>query len=245
MRAESQISPVNLIAPYPLMAAAAGPRRAHHLQGKLRFGEMFSPGLRYFRPGAARLILSPRLRQKQPEIHQRRVPSPAKAGKNPHLTVFRFPQPSAVLPLHAHGELPFLHEAGLIQIEGGVAVSAQQSVGIGRRLLQERLMTPRGVGDELLQALVIALRHIGFDAFNILAPLRAQQAGEIMPGVPADILPVHREMVAVIAAQLHERGCGRPQAREIIFYLAVPPEAGTAWVEVEIMEAPWMRRSGK
>ena len=91
-------------------------------------------------------------------------------------------------------------------------------------------MTPGRVSDELLHALIIALRHIGVDALDILAPLLAQQAGEVMPGVAADILAMHREMVAVVAAQLHERSCERLQAREIIFYLAVPPRAGTAGI---------------
>ena len=127
-----------------------------------------------------------------------------------------------MLTLHADGGLPLFGKARFIQIEGRVAMAAEQRVGLARHLAQQRRVVPRRVADELLHALVVARHHILADAPDVLAPRHPKQPAQIMPGVPARILAVDEEVPPEAVAKLHEASRHRGQPGGVIFLMGVP-----------------------
>ena len=217
--AKGEVGPVDFVTADPPVGAAALPRGHHHFQRQFCFGAVRPARLRNFGPGATGLIPGPGLRQKKPEVQRRGMPPAPQAREDAHLAVFGLAQPPALLALHPHRPLALFHETGLIQIQGTVGMAAQKAVRFARRLNHQRLMASRRMADELLHALVVAFGHIRLNALDVLTPLPSQESGEVVPRVPTDILAAHGEMMAVVAAQAHERGRGSPQNREVIFVL--------------------------
>ena len=102
---------------------------------------------------------------------------------------------------------------------------AQHRFSLDTHLTQQGALIPRGIADELLQALVIALGQLRLNPPNAFANVPPQQTGEVMPGMPAHVAPMHDEMLLIISAQLHEALRHAFQATGVIFYLGGFPPA--------------------
>ena len=72
----------------------------------------------------------------------------------------------------------------------------------------------------MLHALIIAVSDIVLDGFDVLASLRAQQAGEIIASMTDTVAALADEMPFVFFAEAHERGRYSAQRGYVIFYLA-------------------------
>jgi len=114
-------------------------------------------------------------------------------------------------------------------------MAAEQRRRLARHLGQERVVSPRRVAEELLQALVIALGDLLADAPEVLARHPPQQPAQIVPRVAARIVAVNEEVAPEAPAKLHEASRHRGETGGVIFLIGVPaskskrPAPGVSW----------------
>jgi hypothetical protein len=122
-------------------------------------------------------------------------------------------------------------------------VAAELQVSLPAYLAHELLMAPGRVADKLLHALIVAATNVSTDAFDVLAPLPAQQASEIMAGVTNDIFAPDNEVMLKHRAVVDEIFRRVTQAREDIFFGAVVGGSASLPALLFISSCPHQRNS--
>lgn len=72
----------------------------------------------------------------------------------------------------------------------------------------------------MLHALIVAADDVILDGFDVLAPLGAHQAGDVVARVLNAVAALADEMVVISSAEFHEPGRYSAQRVVVIFYLA-------------------------
>ena len=103
-------------------------------------------------------------------------------GEHTHLTVLQLAQPTTPLACHASRVLALLHETGLVDQQATIGLATKQSLRFRRHLTHRRLVVPRRMAQEVLQPLVVGVRHDFGHPLHVLAS-GLDQATEILFGL--------------------------------------------------------------
>jgi hypothetical protein len=212
------VAAVEAVHAHPPVAQPQLPGVLDHLQRQLPLGPILALLHRHLGPRATRFIHRPGLRQIQTKIGQRPVRAAPQAGKDGDLAVLDLARAPAPLPLDADRSVAFFEETRFIQEQSGLGDIAQQRVGLDRDLIEHGLVVPGRGTDELLQALIVTLRHIQMDRLDVFAPRRAQQAAQIMPRVLHTVHPLLDKVVRVALAKVHEASGHLRKGSRVIFF---------------------------
>jgi len=98
-----------------------------------------------------------------------------------HLAVVEFAQPAAPLALHADRLAALLGEGGGVEDEDRVGL-AQLCAHLACQLIEQGLVVPVGLAEELLESLALAVVQVG-DALGVLAGQVGEQPLDVVPGV--------------------------------------------------------------
>lgn len=142
---------------------------AHHLQRELRLALQLPGRLRHTNRCATGCIVRPTLGQIQPRVDQRRVRPSAQRREHADLAVVDLAQTSVPLPCDPNRTLPLLGDAAFIDQQGRLRRATQQRILQGD-LIQDSAFVPAGVGEEVLQHLIVALGHDLGHALHVLTP---------------------------------------------------------------------------
>ena len=145
--------------------------------------------LRDPRAFTAVLVPIPGLGQKQPPPQRTRRPVGRSVDRYQHLTIRGLPQRPAVLMRHPRRHASVLRQAGVIHHP---PLRTDLRGHPDRQPPPDRSVTPRRIGNELLQPLLIPVRQPGRHRLDRLAPPLQQQPANVLLALRALITPRQR-----------------------------------------------------
>ena len=158
---EGGLLAVAAVHPDPAEPYPPRPRRPHHLQRKIRLGPHRARLYRDLGPVAAGRVLDPALRPVEPHVDRRVPHAIGQHREHRHLTIVHLAQAPAPLPGNPNRAITLLDEAALVDNQRAVRLATQQTVGIAADLVDDRLVPPRRVADEMLELLLTAVLNHG------------------------------------------------------------------------------------
>src|SRR6202030_3591215 len=142
--------------PHPLKAYADGACMTHNLFGQLQLGLMHLLCSGYARFLATRRIVSPFLRQIQTRVDQAHPIPTAERTKHSDLAVVLLSQAPVPLPRNTDRLLTLFLERALVDVQTRAHLRANAGISVACRSIHDAAVFPRGVGEKVLQHLVVA-----------------------------------------------------------------------------------------
>jgi hypothetical protein len=170
------------IDPYPTKSHTVLASAHHHLEGQLRLALQDHLGLRNTGRHASLAILRPLFGKVQTSIDQSRVRPLRQSSKNRYLTVLHFTQAARPLPGHSHGLASFFLKGTLVEQKTGVRGPTEMAVRFSRHLIQHGTGIPVGIGEKVLERLVVAIGNGFLHPFHVFAT-RLHQTLKILAGL--------------------------------------------------------------
>jgi hypothetical protein len=208
---QSQGLAVSSVHSHPLEAHANGARMTHNLFGQLRLGLMHLLCSRNASLLATRRIVSPFLRQIQTRVNQAYPVSTAERAKHADLAVVLLTQAPVPLPGNAHRLITLFLECALVDVQTRAHLRTNPSISVARRSIHDAAMFPRGVGEKVLQHLVVAVGY-RFDHALHVALFRLHQAKQVLLRrlrnrmiTGSKLLRIWARKSLIVAAQLAQR----------------------------------------
>lgn len=187
-RKRLSVSPIDA---HPLEANPAAAGVKHDLKCQFDLGFVDTVRFRNICLVAAAPILRPFFGQVQSRIDQADSICPTEGAKTPTWQLSCLPR----RPFHWRATptfLAFLLKGALIHVQSGADFAANAVIGIHRHLVHHAAIVPARVGQEILQHLLIAVRHRFGHALHV-SLLRLHQTEQVLPRRRGDIMIARAE----------------------------------------------------
>ena len=125
-------------------------------------------------------------------------------GLTTNIRVVDLAQAPAPLPGNANRAIAVLDEAALVDDQRAARLAAQQAIGIAGNLLDDRLVPPRRIADEVLELLLAAVLNHGGHRGEC-GRLRLREAMQVALSHRRIVVPAAAEEHAVAVDEARER----------------------------------------